>query len=215
MPRPWDEPERERAVEGEVSSGEGEVPSLPSLEDVAAGDPGACEQLMEALYPLVQRVVRGRLSLRVSEEDVVQEVFVKVFRKIGQYRREVPLERWVARIAVTTCLNAMRGRRWRLEWRRADLSAEEEAALDQTRAPLDQVDPGEAVAARELLGKLLEQLSPKDRLVIEMLDLEGRTSEEAAQLLGTSAVAVRVRATRARRKLKTFLSELFDKETRS
>lgn len=181
---------------------------LPDLEQVAGGDPEACERLMAALYPIVIRVIRSRLSLRLPEEDVAQEVFLKVFRKIGQYRGEVPIERWVARIAVTTCLNAMRAPRHRLEWRRADLSAEEDEALEKARSEDPMDDPGEAFAARELLGKLLESLSAKDRMVIEMLDLGGRTSAEAAVLLGTTSVALRVRAARARQRLKSHLKRL-------
>ncbi|MFT4639419.1 MAG: RNA polymerase sigma-70 factor (ECF subfamily) [Verrucomicrobiales bacterium] len=183
------------------------------LDAVAECDAQASEQLMAFLYPVVIRIIRGRISRQLAEEDVAQDVFVKVFRKFGQYRRDVPIEHWVSKIAVTTCLNAMRGKRVRLELRRADLSEAEDQALDRTRGNFEEASTSDAVASKELLGKLLDHLSAKDRLVIEMLELEGRTSEEAARLLETSAVALRVRATRARSKLRKHLQQLLGETT--
>ena len=176
------------------------------------GDQRAAERLVAYLYPTVAKILRGRLPQHLGEEDIAQEVFVKMFAKLGQYRREVPLEHWVSRIAVTTCLNAVRGKRHRLELRRADLNEIEEALLDN-RIESDSPEtrsPHEQVANKELLAKLLSHLSTKDRMIIEMIELEGRTSEEAASVLGISSIALRVRASRARAKLRRHVSTLLN-----
>lgn len=172
------------------------------------GDQGAAEKLVKHLYPMVSRILHNRLPPQVAVDDVAQQVFLKVFSKIHQYRGEIPVERWVARIAVNTCLNAMRGRRLRLEVRRSDLSEAEDAALDDLRAIDPGTDTASLVACRDLLQTLLQCLSPKERLAVELTELEGYTSQETAALLGSNAVAVRVRVSRARAKMRECLRAL-------
>jgi len=63
------------------------------------------------LYPLVLKLVRAHLPRRAAEEDLVQTVFMKVFAKLDDYAGAVPLEHWVSRIAVNTCINQLRAER--------------------------------------------------------------------------------------------------------
>lgn len=178
------------------------------LEKVRRGDQRAAEALVAQLHDLVMRIVCGRVPRQVSAQDVAQDVFVKMFHKLHQYQGTVPFEHWVSRIAVNTTLNALRGRRLTLELRRADLTEAEDAALDQMTSEGGDQEPHALTGSRELLGKLLDRLSPKERLAIELLDLEGRTSEEAAEVTGIRAPALRARAARARRKLRGHLEKL-------
>src|SRR5262247_988968 len=97
-----------------------DVPSC--LRAVQQGDEEAARALFHRLHPLVSKVVRARLPRRTSEEDVVQAVFAKVFAKLDQYSGRVPLEHWVSRVAVNTCLNYIQSERARPELRWADLS---------------------------------------------------------------------------------------------
>ena len=199
-----------QAQGGDDSSSEGVSRAVGEWVDAATqGDQRAAERLVAHLYPTVSKILRGRLPQHLAEEDVAQDVFVKMFAKLSQYRREVPLEHWVSRIAVTTCLNAVRGKRHRLELRLSDLSDGEQAILDN-RPEIEPSSrtPDEQMASKELLSKLLNHLSAKDRMIIEMIELEGRTSEEAASVLGISSIALRVRATRARAKLRRHLTTL-------
>src|SRR5215471_17652651 len=85
----------------------------------------AARQLVEHLYPLVIRIVRSHLPRRMAEEDLAQEIFVKIFCRLDQYvaRQGVPFEHWVSRLAVRTCLDALRFERRRPELRWSDLSA--------------------------------------------------------------------------------------------
>src|SRR5215469_4086573 len=93
-------------------------------------DQDAARSLVEYLYPFVISIVRRKLPRRAAEEDLVQEIFLKMFEKLHQYRGEVPLHHWVSRIAANHSLNAIRSERSRPEWRMADLSEEQEAALE-------------------------------------------------------------------------------------
>ena len=104
--------------------------------------PGCRRCLVEYLYPTVIRIVRRHLPRRAAEEHLAQDIFVKMFAKLDQYRGEVPLEHWVSRIAVNHCLNALRAQKARPESRMADLSEDQMAALDAvTTATIEEPNP--------------------------------------------------------------------------
>lgn len=174
------------------------------LVKVRGHDQEAARALVEVLYPLVIRIVRSHLPTRSAEEDLAQEIFLKLFSKLDQYqeRAGIGFEHWVSRLAVRTCLDALRAESRRPELRMADLSEDQSAMLDfvvgsETAPPESAPGP-----VRELLEKMLSQLPPHDRLVIHLLDLEERSVKEIAAVTGWSVALVKVRAFRARRKLR-------------
>jgi RNA polymerase sigma-70 factor, ECF subfamily len=172
------------------------------LQRVRERDGEAARRLVEHLYPQVMRIIATRLPRRESEEDLAQDIFLKMFTKLDQYKGDVPFEHWVSRIAVNHCLNALRAQNSRPEWRWADLSAEQAEALNSVMtSPSDNPHPALAIGARELVDKLLETLDPPDRWLIRMLELEERSIDEVRKLTGWSSTRIRVRAFRARRKL--------------
>jgi len=71
-------------------------------------DDEAARALVRQLYPLVSKLVRAHRPRRTAEEDLSQMIFIKVFQKLSQFSGKVPLEHWVSRIAVNTCLNKAR-----------------------------------------------------------------------------------------------------------
>lgn len=168
------------------------------------GDPEAARALIDLLYPLVIRIVRSHLPRRTSEEDLAQEIFVKALAKLDQYeeRSGVPLEHWISRLAVRTCLDALRAERRRPEVRMADLSCEETLWLDFVTRDESPAPGAGPESARELLEKLLSQLPTADRLVVSLLDLEGKSVKDVAAWTGWSIPGVKVRAFRARGKLR-------------
>ncbi len=182
------------------------------LERVRQRDQVAARQLVEHLYPLVSRIVRSHLPRRVAEEDLAQDIFLKMFTRLEQYQGNVPFPHWVSRIAVTTCIDQLRAQKRRPESRWADLSENEAEVLDNVLTDERDVLPGDALAARELVHKLLGQLKPDDRLVIQLLDLDQKTIAEISALTGWNQTLVKVRAFRARRKLQKLFQELQSKE---
>ena len=182
------------------------------LDRVRRNDQTAARQLVEHLFPLVIRIVRAHLPRRVSEEDLAQEVFLKMFSRLAQYQGAVPFSHWVSRIAVTTCIDHLRAQKRRPEFRWADLSEEEAGVLDAVMTNDNDVAANDALAARELVDKLIGQLKPDDQLVIRLLDLEQKTIAEIAGLTGWNASLIKVRAFRARRKLQKLFHELQRKE---
>jgi RNA polymerase sigma-70 factor (ECF subfamily) len=182
------------------------------LDRVRRRDQVASRQLVEHLYPLVIRIVRSHLPRRVAEEDLAQDIFLKMFTRLEQYQGNVPFPHWVSRIAVTTCIDQLRAQKRRPEFRWADLSENEAEVLSNVMTDERDVTPGDALAARELVHKLLGQLKPDDRLVIQLLDLDQKTIAEISALTGWNQTLVKVRAFRARRKLQKLFQELQSKE---
>lgn len=182
------------------------------LERVRRRDQVAARELVAHLYPLVIRIVRSHLPRRVAEEDLAQEVFMKMFTRLEQYQGAVPFPHWVSRIAVTTCIDHLRAQKRRPEFRWADLSENEAEVLDAVMTNESDVPANDAMAAHELVHKLLAELKPDDQLVIRLLDLEQKTIAEIAQLTGWNGSLIKVRAFRARRKLRKLFLELQRKE---
>jgi RNA polymerase sigma factor (sigma-70 family) len=182
------------------------------LDRVRQRDQAAARALVEHLYPLVLRIVRSHLPRRVSEEDLAQEVFMKMFTRLDQYQGAVPFTHWVSRIAVTTCIDHLRAQKRRPEFRWADLSENEAEVLDAVMTDERDVGAGDALEARELVDKLMAQLKPDDQLVIRLLDLEQKTIAEIAAITGWNSSLIKVRAFRARRKLHQLFEALKRKE---
>ena len=138
---------------------------------------------------------------------MAQEVFVRFFEKLGSYDGRAPLVHWLSRLAVNVCIDALRAEARRPELRWADLSEAEAEALSATMVDTAATAPA-AAAASDLTAKLLDTLDLKDRLIVQMFDLEGRSVRDVQQLTGWGESAIKIRAFRARRKLRKTILEL-------
>ena len=179
-----------------------------SLQRIEQGDEVAALELLRHFYPFVLKLVRAHLPRRIGEEDLVQMIFIKVFHKLNQYTGRVPLEHWISRIAVNTCLNALKAEKIRPEWRLGDFSEEIAAGIEKLAATeVDTATNDDFDLAKKLVTELIGQLSPEDRLVITLLHLEEKSVEEIHALTGWSRSAIKVRAFRARARMKKILNE--------
>jgi RNA polymerase sigma-70 factor (ECF subfamily) len=139
-------------------------------------------------------------------------IFIKVFQKLSQFSGKVPLEHWVSRIAVNTCLNQIEAEKARPELRYADLSEEEQAVVENLAASARELAPDERLASRQLVEHLLGLLKPVERLAIDLLYLQGRSVEEIRKITGWSVALIKVRAFRARQKMKDQLAKISVRE---
>src|SRR6266436_1352076 len=147
-------------------------------------DDEAARALVRQLYPLVAKIVRAHRPRRTPEEDICQMIFIKVFQKLSQFSGKVPLEHWVSRIAVNTCLNQIEWEKIRPELRHADLSVEEQAVVENLASSSDELAPDRQLASRQLVEHLLQLLKPVERLVVDLLYLQGRSVEEIHKITG-------------------------------
>ena len=181
------------------------------VEAALRHDDQAARTLVRQLYPLVAKVVRAHRPRRTAEEDLCQMIFIKVFQKLSQFSGKVPLEHWVSRIAVNTCLNQIESEKIRPELRHADLSEEEQAVVENL-ASSSELAPDQRFASRQLVEHLLVALKPVERLAIDLLYLQGRSVKEIRKITGWSASLIKVRAFRARQKMKEQLAKISAKE---
>ena len=174
---------------------------------VLRGDQTAFEPLIKKYQSRVFATAR-RYARRQSEvDDIVQEVFIKAHQKLGGFRGEGPFEHWLMRLAVRTCFNFLRSHQRNRETSFTELSPLETNWLETHAA-----EPGDASehadAARLLIHRILELLTPSARLVITLLEIEERSTREIAELTGWSVPMVKVKAFRARAEMRKRLAKL-------
>lgn len=174
---------------------------------VLKGDAASFEPLVEKYSPRVFATAR-RYARRDSEvDDIVQEVWMKAFQKLASFRGEAPFEHWLMRLAVHTCYDFLRGHQRNRESAFSELSDPEQDWLDRFVTQPETASEN-AAAARQLVQRLLEQLSPPARLIITLLEIEDRSVKEISKLTGWSVPLVKVRAFRARAEMRKLLAKI-------
>jgi RNA polymerase sigma-70 factor (ECF subfamily) len=177
------------------------------IRAVLDGDADSFEPLIVRYQPRLFATARRYARREDEVEDIVQEVFLKAYQRLGSYRGDAPFEHWLMRLAVRTCYDFLRGHQRNREHSFTELTPDESNWLDQFNTGTD--DAGEhAAAARTLINKVLEQLPPAARLVITLLEIEEKSVKEIAALTGWSVTLVKVRAFRARAQMRRILDRM-------
>jgi RNA polymerase sigma-70 factor, ECF subfamily len=174
---------------------------------VLKGDAASFEPLVQKYSPRVFATAR-RYARRESEvEDIVQEVWLKAFEKLRSFRADAPFEHWLMRVAVRTCYDFLRAHQRNRETTFTELTDAEGDWLERFASEPEPAR-ADADAARQLVARLLEQLSPPARLVITLQEIEERSVKEIARLTGWSVALVKVRAFRARIEMRKLLAKI-------
>lgn len=142
-------------------------------------------------------------------EEAAQEVFLKAFTQLGSFEGRGSLEGWLTRIATNTCLNMVRGAKRRPEFSVSDLTEDEHSWLDQHSGDgSDERSVENSLVMTDLADRLLGVLPPEDQQALLMIDGEDASIKEVAEATGWSESKVKVRAFRARRKLREAMEKL-------
>lgn len=177
------------------------------IDAVLAGNHASFEFLVEKYSPRVFCTVRRHARREEEVQDIAQEIWVKAYEKLSSYRGDAPFDHWLMRIAVRTCYDFLRKHQRNREASFSDLTESETAWLENfARAPDRCEEHGDA--ARLLLDRLLQQLSPAARMVITLLEIEEKSVKEISQLTGWSIPLVKVRAFRARAEMRKALAKI-------
>ena len=187
---------------------------LEAVRRVLAGDIEAFAAIVKAH----ERWIAADLSRRLPPQDVqevAQDTFVRAFRSLPTYRGDAPFRIWLLRIARHAAMDFWRKRYRRRDRSFADLDDSSLLHVEDLRQEDlagQQADRDAQESAREWLEAALRRLSPDDRAVVTLVELEDCSMEDAARRLGCSLSAIKVRAFRARRRLKAILEDLRPKK---
>ncbi len=182
------------------------------VQEVLNGDTGAFEKLLRKYQREVLKIVASKVPNQDTFE-VVQDVFIRAFRSLPQYSQKDPFLHWLRTIAVRTCYDY-----WRVKYRNREIT--ESALSEETRSwfqkrmshegfvftPRDV----ECFETREVLEWALGKLTPEDRMIILLVHFEGYTIHEVAEFLGFTRANVKIRAFRARKKLRKTLEKVLE-----
>lgn len=172
------------------------------------GDESAFAEIVRRYSPRVFSVASRFFRQRSLVEEAAQEVFLKAYTQLGSFEGRGSLEGWLTRIATNTCLNMVRGAKRRPEFTVSDLTDDEESWLDQQSGDGEQPSVESSVVATDLADRVLSVLSPEDQQALLMIDGENASIREVAEATGWSESKVKVRAFRARKKVREAMEKL-------
>ena len=177
-----------------------------------AGDESAFAEIVRRYSPRVFSVASRFFRQRSLVEEAAQEIFLKAYTQLGSFEGRGSLEGWLTRIATNTCLNMVRSSKRRPELTVSDLTDDEEGWLNQQSAGdgREQASVENSLVAADLADRLLAVLPPEDQQALLMIDGEDASIKEVAEATGWSESKVKVRAFRARKKLREAMEKLLD-----
>lgn len=180
---------------------ETEIPESEWVARAGRGDEEAFVRLAAQYRPRIWATASRFARSRPELEDLVQDLILKIWRGLPGYRSDAPFEHWVMSVTIRGCYDFLRSNRRRRE---------SETLVDPTEGRDHEDSAEDRASARreawETVRLLLEGLDPKDRILITLLELEERSVRETASLTGWTESNVKVRAHRARKKMR----ELFE-----
>ncbi|MGH9466216.1 MAG: RNA polymerase sigma factor [Terriglobales bacterium] len=164
---------------------------------------GAFEELVQAFSPRVSAIVRGVLRNSNDCDDIAQQVFAKVYFGLRKFNFQSAVSTWIYKIAVNECYDHLRKMKVRRATIMADLSEEESARVENldVAGRSGMASPERQMEMRELAAKLMARLSPEDRTLLMLKEVEGYSVRETAEILGMNENTVKVRLFRARQAL--------------
>jgi len=187
-----------------MSDSTAEVADEQLVRATIAGDDRAFAELVSRhkgrVFGTCARFARDGQQL----DDLSQEVFLRAWRKMSGFRGDAPFEHWLARLTITTCYDFLRRER-----RHREPVSLDDLAIEMRDHGVDAAIAAED--AKELLDWAMRSLSADEQLILTLLEIEERTVREISAATGWSESNVKVRAFRARARLKDILSNCHER----
>ncbi|HLJ13349.1 MAG TPA: RNA polymerase sigma factor [Bryobacteraceae bacterium] len=162
----------------------------------------AFREIVERYQAKVFSIIYGILRNHNDAEDIAQQVFAKIYFSIKNFDFRSSLLTWIYKITVNECYDYLRKKRVRKLVYESDFSEEDSLRMENSEPAMDQRAPiDEALAQRDLVTKLLERISPEDRSLILLKEVEGHSVEELSAMTGMNENTIKVKLFRARQKL--------------
>ncbi len=166
------------------------------------GDKSAFGEIVRRYQGMVARTVKGMLGDTVYSEDIGQEVFVKLYYSLPEFRGEAKLSTYIQKIAINLTLNEIK--------RRKKFFSMFSQTGDNEMHEIDIADPdtGEKAEASEIVNKALMEMDPRFRIIVTMRMLQGYSTKETAEILELPLGTVLSRLSRAQEQLKSILKKM-------
>jgi RNA polymerase sigma factor (sigma-70 family) len=163
-----------------------------TLARARRGDMDACESIFRKFHQPAYSVAYRVCQCRESAQEVTQEAFITVFRKLGQYRGDAPFWGWLRRVVVNHSISSLRRAPKADPVELQDYHGKSDSASDQVGLAMD-------------LESALAVLGAEDRTIVWLHDVEGYNHGEIAELFGKTESFSKTRLSRARKRLRDLL----------
>jgi len=188
-----------------------DLPDFELTQRTNEGDENAFAEIVRRYSPRVFRFAGRFFRQQSLVEEASQEVFLKAFTQLKNFEGRGSLEGWLTRITVNTCINILRSSKRESELMMSALTESESDWLEQQMADAAAVrhqnDEDKMVAA-DLVHRVLKTMSTDDRLVLTLIDGEGYSMKEIAEMTGWTESKIKIQAFRARRRMREAMEKL-------
>ncbi|MBV9036483.1 MAG: sigma-70 family RNA polymerase sigma factor [Acidobacteriaceae bacterium] len=167
------------------------------VRDAKAGDAASFERIVILHECLVLRVAQRILLNGEDAKDAAQEVFIRLHRTLSRFDEEKDLGPWLYRLTVNVCRDVLR---------RGKRNVSLDIVSDSADAAPDPEQSAVAAQQYRIVLDALQELSPREREAVVLCDLEGRSTEEVAEILGSSETTVRSQLSTGRVKMKNYVT---------
>lgn len=178
------------------------------VEIVLAGDETAFEQIFDRYKRLVAAIAARYFRRHEEIDEIIQISFSRAYFQLGYFRggRDASFAGWLGKIATNACLDTLRSQNRKPENLLCEFSDGESEIL-LTNVPQTTEPAEKSLIERDLAEKLLAHLKPEDRAILQMLDAEGMSVGEIAEITGWSKSKIKIRAFRGRKALRKILKK--------
>jgi RNA polymerase sigma-70 factor (ECF subfamily) len=166
------------------------------------GDKKAFGEIVNLYQKMVARTVKGMLGDSVFAEDIGQEVFIKLYHSLSEFRGEAKLSTYIQKIAVNLSLNEIKRRK------RFFSMFSQRGNNEMYEFEIPDYDTEERKDASEIVNKALLAMSPKFRIILTMRMLQGYSTKETAEILDLPLGTVLSRLSRAQEELRIILKKI-------
>jgi RNA polymerase sigma-70 factor (ECF subfamily) len=175
------------------------------------GEEAAFEEIVQRYSPRVFRIASQFFRRREAVEDAAQDIFLKIYTQLPSYEGRGSFEGWISRLASNTCINTLRSAKRRPESTISELTDDENEWMAQRLTEV--ADPRQKSIENDLVAvnlaeKLLAMVPPEDRLVLTLMDGDELSVKEVIDITGWSASKVKMRAMRARQRMRQAVEKL-------
>ena len=185
------------------------------IERAQQGDEEAFTEIIRAYRKRILGTVYRMISRGDDVEDVGQEVFSRLYDSLRQLRAPQVFEPWLYRLTINACYDYLRRKRREVDVRMADLSEEQVVAVDAALSGRKALEENRKEGARELLEVLLDRVSPEDRMLLVLKEIQGLSLKELSEVYKVNTNALKVRLFRARKRVLRAYDEMMESaETR-